>query len=154
MKFSVEIRPIICQEVEADTWKEACDKVRETFEEQPWELEDIADSEIHDVTPPDEKTQGLFDRLKKVIELIERPMTPDSLDVENVGFKDYDYYDDDPEEEEVPKHVYADIHVYDGGGGHKIEKGVEYDVEALLKLEKKWAKEKEVRKDELERIKK
>ena len=148
MIFSVEIRPIICQEVEADTWEKACEEVRKTFEEQPWELEDIADSEIHDVTPPDEKTQGFLDRLKKVIELIERPMTPESLDVENVGFKDYDYYDDDPEEGEMPKYVYADIHVYDGGGGHKIEKGVEYDVEALLKLEAKkgWNKEKEDKK--------
>jgi len=147
MIFSVEIRPIICQEVEADTWEEACDKVRETFEEQPWELEDIADDEIHDVTPPDEKTQGFLDRLKRVIEILERSGTPDSLDVENVGFKDDDdYYDDDPEEGEMPKYVYADIHERDGCGGHKIEKGVEYDVAKLLELEKKWAKEKEVKK--------
>lgn len=146
MIFSVEIRPIISQEVEADSWEEACDKVRETFEEQPWELEDIEDSEIHDVTPPDDKTQGLLDRLKKVIELIERHWTPDSLDVDNVGFKDDDYYDDDREEGELPKYVYADIHEYDGCGGERVDKHVEYDVAKLLELEKKWAKEKEVKK--------
>lgn len=148
--WDIEVRPIISQQVDAETWEEAKEKIKETFKEQLVELDDIADSEIHDVTPPDDKTQGLLDRLKRVIELIERQWTPDSLDVENVGFKDDDYYDDDPEEGEVPKYVYADIHEYDGCGGHKIDKGVEYDVEKLLKLEKEWDKKKEVRQDELE----
>jgi hypothetical protein len=140
--WDIEVRPIITQQVDAETWEDAKEKIKQSFKEQPVELHDIADCEIHDVTPPDEATQGLLARLKRVIELIERPMTPECVDVENVGFKDYDYYDDDPEEGELPKYVYADIHERDGCGGHKIDKGVEYDVEKLLELEAKWKKEK------------
>ena len=154
MIFSVEIRPIISQEVEADTWKEACDKIRETFEEQPWELEDIADSEMHDVTPPDPNTreQKLLKRLEGLIEETEAWKTPDSTDIKDVRFKDEGEYieEDDPKDDWIPRYVYADIHVYAGDCGHTIEMGVEYDVEKLLEFEKKQAKEKEVKKDELE----
>jgi len=142
--WSIEIRPIISQEIEAETWEEAREKLRETFEEQPWELEDIDDCEIHDVTPPDEQTQAMLDRLEKVIKLIEIPMYPDGIDVENVNFKDENYYDDepDPEDNYTPKYVYADICFYDGCGGRTIEQGVEYDVEKLFKLEKEWERKK------------
>jgi len=61
--------------------------------------------------------------------------------VKNVSFKEHDYYDDDPEEGELPKYVYADIHTYDGCDGETINKGVEYDVKKLLELEKKFKKE-------------
>ena len=36
--WSIEIRPIICQEVETETWEKAKEELRKTFEDQPWEL--------------------------------------------------------------------------------------------------------------------
>ncbi len=139
--WSVEIRTIIAQEVDAETWEEAKEKIIESFEISPVELEPD-ESEIHDVTPPDDMTQAMLDRLKKVIERIEIPMYPDGIDVENVNFKDEDYYDDEPDPEDnwIPEHVYADICFYDGCGGKTIECGVEYNVKKLLELEEKWKK--------------
>jgi len=136
--WSVEVRPVISQEVEADTWEEARGKIKETFEEHPWELEDVDDCKIHDVTPPNEEEQKLLNRLEGLIEENVRWGTPDSVDVKNVTFKE-DEYEDVLEEGELPRLVYADLHIYDGGGGHTIEKDVEYDVKKLLETEKKSA---------------
>jgi len=139
--WSIEVRPIISQQVEADTWEEAKEKIRKTFEEQPWELEDIDDCEIYDVTPPDPnaREQKLLARLGKLIEEVEAWKTPDSTDVENVNFGDDDDYieEEDPEDDWMPRYVYADICVYDGCGGQTIEKNVEYSVEELLGYEAK-----------------
>ena len=136
-KWSIEIRPVICQEIEADTWEKAKEKIKETFEDHPVVLTEIDDCEIYDVTPPNAKAQEILNRLQKVIEYIERFSTPDSFDIKNVSFKD-DEYEDDPEEwMESPRYIYADIHTYDGAGGHIIEKDIEYDVKRLLEIEKK-----------------
>jgi hypothetical protein len=150
MKWTIETRLIFVQEEEADTWDEAKDKVRQSFLDHPVEL-DPDDCEMHDVTPPSKKEQELLDRFKKIIDFQEAWNYPScanySYDVENVTFSYEDMLADDKfkelfGEEEIPRYVYADIHVYDGCGQHTIEKGVEYDVKKLLEYEEKHMKEK------------
>ena len=95
---------------------------------------DVIDSEIYDVTPPDEEEQKLLDRLQVVIEALCKYSNPcDSIDVRGVSFGD-DSLDDF--EDGIPGYVYCDIHTYDGCGGHTIEASVEYDVAILLEHEK------------------
>lgn len=44
-KYYYEIRPILTEEVEAENEKEAFEKLRESFQEFPHEIDDIADFE-------------------------------------------------------------------------------------------------------------